>query len=387
MLVPPDNFALVEDGIYRCSKLDPINHSFLDTLNLKSIVWMDEEKPARMLVQYVEENKIKLYHMFDLNVLQEDGELSNPKHQDWMVLKPSLISRVFQILLNSTENHNCLLIDKSEVVVGILRHIERWCYSSIVNEYRLFSTNKTSYNVESFLELVNVELVPCEEDEVETEDGEDNEDDESIIPYDEEAMQIDSEGSPGLSGSFNTSHAISIEGRRPSWAVRRMSAAGSSGFGDRSPLQSSLSSSKLSISTSPQIPMNLLKLVEDRRQKKRQKDHHHRRRHESFVEEDELEKPEKGESPRNERSNVAKTGSVSEKSPVAQKRNRTGKRVTHHFYKPKADFKVINVRNKVLPTTIRVRLPKEDDLPKWFIELRDSWEAEYKDMNNGVELN
>lgn len=157
MLVPPDNFALVEDGIYRCSKLDPINNSFLDTLQLRSIVWMDEENPTRVLSEYMEENHITLYHITDSNILQEDSEISSFKHQDWMVLRPTLISKVIRILLNSRNNHNCLLIDKSAVVVGILRHIERWCYSSIANEYRLFSGSKSNYNVESFLELINIE--------------------------------------------------------------------------------------------------------------------------------------------------------------------------------------------------------------------------------------
>ncbi|QPG73722.1 hypothetical protein FOA43_001035 [Brettanomyces nanus] len=339
MLVPPDNFALVEDGIYRCSKLDPINHSFVDTLNLKSVVWMDEERPTRLLSQYIEENKIILYHVVDSSILQDDEELGNTKNQDWMVLKPELISRVFQILLDSTHNHNCLLVDKSEVVVGILRHIERWCYSSIANEYRLFSANKANYNVESFLELINVELVPYEEYEDECAVGEAEEEEEG---QKKEIDEYESVIPKGVS-------PISI--RRPSFLRRH-----GSSFTEKSPLQNSLSSSKLSISTSPQIPKNLLKLVEDRKQRKK-KEHHHKKHDGSLKEE---ETPEK----------IARKDSEC----IERKRSYSSKTTRYDFYRPKKEFNVINDHNKVLATTIKVRLPKEENLPRWFIELRDAWQ-------------
>lgn len=323
MLVPPDNFALVEEGIYRSSKLDPINHSFLETLNLKSVVWMDEERPTRMVSQYLEDHRIKLHHLVDTSVLQEDGELSTKyKDRDWMVLKPATISKVFQVLLDSS-NHNCLLVDKSEVVVGVLRHIEKWCYSSIANEYRLYSTNKANYAVESFLELINVELVPNDQDECEMSDTDSEKG--SPLPAQDQFTSQSPQNRPTISGAINI--------RRPSTQRK------SSDMADlRSSLQnSSVSSSKLSISTSPQIPMNLLKLAEDRR-KQKQEDQQKRRE-------------------------ITHIPTVRFEKKVYQ------------FYKPKMDFTVVN-DSKELQMTVKVHLPKEELLPQWFKELRNTWEAE-----------
>lgn len=393
MLVPPDNFALVEDGIYRCSKLDPINHSFLDTLSLKSIIWLDEERPSRILTEYIEENHVKLYHVIDSNVLQEDGELSNTRHQDWMVLKPALISRVFQILLNSRTNYNCLLIDKSEVIVGILRHIERWCYSSIANEYRLFSTTKANYSVESFLELINVELVSYEQvQEDEKLRGDDDKLDGAKPSIRETTIHEEKEPTEQAIDDDGThSKAISINSRRPSFAMRRLS-----GTEGKSSSQNSAGSGKLSMSTSPQIPKNLLKLVEDRRQRKRERDHHRKKQQQQQQQKQQqpneygvraldsrgirdwsLASPRArsvcGNSLKSERSLKREKSNESDKSSGGVKR--------YHFYKPRKAFKVIDVRNKVLPTTIKIKLPKEEDLPTWFVELRDSWEEEYRKLN------
>ena len=151
MLVPPENFSMVEEGIYRSSKVDAINISFLKSIDLKAVVWINEEKPPRVVRQFMDESNIRLYHMVNSGVFPEEEE--NIKlHQEWMVLKPSLISKTIQTILD-VDNHNCLIMDASEIIVGVLRCIERWNYSSISNEYRLFA-NRTSYKVEIFLEYL-----------------------------------------------------------------------------------------------------------------------------------------------------------------------------------------------------------------------------------------
>lgn len=48
MLVPPENFGIVETGIYRSTKLESENFPFLQTLDLKSIIILDTEKPPRL---------------------------------------------------------------------------------------------------------------------------------------------------------------------------------------------------------------------------------------------------------------------------------------------------------------------------------------------------
>ncbi|ODV87791.1 hypothetical protein CANARDRAFT_25999 [[Candida] arabinofermentans NRRL YB-2248] len=413
MLVPPDNFALVEDGIFRCSILDPINHSFLDTLNLKSILWLDEEKPSRMINQYIEEHSIKLHHLKKSGILPEEDDINNVKFQDWMVLKPSMISKIFQILLDSKHNHNCLVVDKTEVVIGILRHIQRWSYACISNEYRLYSSSKANYVVENFLELITIELIPYEdlgaqsniEDEVEVEvevevdadvdaDAEslnavmnnlkenalddviEEEDEEDIPATDTQAISIRRGSSIQMepSGSYTGN---SLQKRRVSFAN---TIAGSK---QPSPsLQPSLSSSfnsKLSVSTSPQIPKNLLKLVEMRKQKKKLKEQSN---HNESIETSFTKDYKKLESDSNTPTQSS-INSVTKPSKLSQTlKPQLIRKQKINFYQPNSDFWFINDKNKRINSTIKIKLPKEEYLPQWFIDLRETWEQEYQSLNS-----
>ncbi|OWB74080.1 hypothetical protein B5S31_g3856 [[Candida] boidinii] len=434
MLVPPDNFGLVEDGIYRCSKLDPLNHPFLLTLKLKAILLLDEENPGRLTKQYINEHGLKLYHLKNSSFNHHDDKKKssssadgdntkdgssgsgisgrddnngtraisnsnrqNSKHsgkdkadksgvnsnstsgsstsdkpsssssnepkiikmQDWMVLQPHVLIKAIQILLDYKNNHNILLVDRTEVVVGVLRHIQKWSYSSITNEYRLFSGNKSNYFIETFLELVSIELIPHDDDKEIEDVYSDNE--ETAIINDQYSgsnafenqgliesnsaknLNVNSGGSysntsmlmrarrsfneqnPG--DNFTSKAPIPITGssfsRRYSntgivnngsvdsnnsenSANTLLSSSNHSNFMNSYKRRSSITSSsfnngggsgsfnnKLSVSTSPQIPKNLLKLVEMRRQKKKssikdkekqmlqqqQQQHHHHHKH------------------------------------------------------------------------------------------------------------
>ena len=300
MLVPPENFSMVEEGIYRSSKVDAINISFLKSIDLKAVVWINEEKPPRVVRQFMDESNIRLYHMVNSGVFPEEEE--NIKlHQEWMVLKPSLISKTIQTILD-VDNHNCLIMDASEIIVGVLRCIERWNYSSISNEYRLFA-NRTSYKVEIFLELINVELVPNSGDIAQEEETSDDTEREEIAVEEVQdptlshmlvnhskstAIQIQRSGRESMNSQYRGSFlGTSPAMRRLSneYASRHLSSSrrGSQGYThsqgaealieststsvSTSPLSSSFD--KLSISTSPQVPKNLLRMAEQRKQEKK----------------------------------------------------------------------------------------------------------------------
>lgn len=161
MLVPPEGYSMVEMGIFRCSKLDAINISFLKCINLKSIIWIGEENPCRAIQQFIRENSIKLHHLTSSGFTLAE-EKANKSNQDWMVLRPSIIGKAIELILNS-ENHNCLVLDTSEVIIGVLRNIQKWNYYNILDEYRLYS-RKSSYKAATFLEMIKIDLVPNDED-------------------------------------------------------------------------------------------------------------------------------------------------------------------------------------------------------------------------------
>lgn len=198
MLVPPDNFGLVEPGIYRCSKLEAGHFPFLETLQLKSLVVLDAAKPPRTLKPFLDENNVQLFNLGAMKISnhqntegsssktslgESDGMdsgvsrtnsdeidvvvLDTKKKNDlWMIIEKNLIVAAFEIIFDKSK-HNLLLVDLSLTLVGILRKIQKWNFNSIVNEYRIYtgSASKNNYNMEVFLELVETELVPCEIDD------------------------------------------------------------------------------------------------------------------------------------------------------------------------------------------------------------------------------
>ncbi|KAI5963336.1 uncharacterized protein KGF55_003128 [Candida pseudojiufengensis] len=218
MLVSPENFGIVEPGIYRCSKLEIENFQFLETLLLKSIISLDAEKPPRMLQNFLQTNKIELYNLGDLKIsnhqhtglnskidLDEFDNDSRNKNDDtisqsskssttssstltnkdsiittksislkskenknnggdqWMLIEKNIIIKTFELIFNN-KKHPILLIDSTSTIVGILRKIQKWNFNSILNEYRIFNgnSNKNNYFAETFLELISIELIPNE---------------------------------------------------------------------------------------------------------------------------------------------------------------------------------------------------------------------------------
>lgn len=60
-LVPPTNFSMVERGIYRSGFPDSSNFGFLQTLNLKSIIYLCPEPYPEVNCEFLRENEIKLF--------------------------------------------------------------------------------------------------------------------------------------------------------------------------------------------------------------------------------------------------------------------------------------------------------------------------------------
>ena len=191
MLVPPENFGLVELGVYRCSKFELDNLPFLETLNLRSIVLLDAEKPPRSLESFLSANNIALYNIGGLKISNhhhtginsgagdeyeewrhrklisdiESIDLSSRDNRNdlWMLIEKNLILRAFELILNRNK-HNLLLVDSLLTLVGILRKIQRWNFNSVVNEFRTYagSSSKNNYFAENLLDLIQLELIPYE---------------------------------------------------------------------------------------------------------------------------------------------------------------------------------------------------------------------------------
>ncbi|CAI4304095.1 CQS_1a_G0006290.mRNA.1.CDS.1 [Saccharomyces cerevisiae] len=205
MLVPPANFGIAEEGIYRCSKVETLNLSFLETLNLRTAIFIGGQEPSKFFKDFFTRSSIKwiVLRMSDFSaaavpvksssvsnanlysnnnstlslqeekkkstangsqnsttgdpVIQEELAYHLTDNDDLMLIKSTCLKRTFKTLLN-VDNYNVLLVDKTALVIGILRKIQKWNIASIINEYRLFSGKNRNYFAETFLEIINIEI-------------------------------------------------------------------------------------------------------------------------------------------------------------------------------------------------------------------------------------
>ncbi|WRX10901.1 Atypical dual-specificity phosphatase Siw14-like - like 1 [Theobroma cacao] len=114
-LIPPLNFAMVDNGIFRSGFPDSANFSFLQTLNLRSIIYLCPEPYPEANTEFLKSNGIRLFQF----------GIEGYKHRT-----------------------GCL--------VGCLRKLQRWCLSSVFDEYQRFAAAKARVSDQRFMELFDV---------------------------------------------------------------------------------------------------------------------------------------------------------------------------------------------------------------------------------------
>ncbi|KAI8839124.1 protein-tyrosine phosphatase [Chytriomyces cf. hyalinus JEL632] len=134
-MVPPANFAMVDAHVYRCGRPSKTNIPFLESLNLKSIVYLSDAVDLPCNIQFAEQHGVKYFHFR----VKENKE---PFQQiDQKVLAQSLVEVV------DIRNHPMLIYsDRGKhrigCLVGCLRKLQKWSMASIFDEYQRFSGSK-----------------------------------------------------------------------------------------------------------------------------------------------------------------------------------------------------------------------------------------------------
>lgn len=193
--VPPLNFSLVEDGIYRSGFPMPINYPFLQQLKIKTIIYLGdlgeekpkkknkEEKKSKQSDEETKEKKpkkdkhgtaeifdnykawiattdIKFHHLV-MHSSQEPFILNTQEEAQTALigaLTLMLDKQNFPILIHSNKGKH-----RIGVLVGLMRKIfQGWCMSGIFEEYEKFAMGKSEYDLE-FIELWQPELAYEEE--------------------------------------------------------------------------------------------------------------------------------------------------------------------------------------------------------------------------------
>nr|XP_019013672.1 tyrosine phosphatase [Kwoniella pini CBS 10737]OCF52453.1 tyrosine phosphatase [Kwoniella pini CBS 10737] len=158
-IVPPMNFGLVEDGFYRSAQPSELNFSFLEKLNLKTIIWVGAEEPSEILLSFLDSQGIKLHNLApQVSILFPIDHLPPlpPPPEPLIIQSLTLLLRpsTFPTLVCCNMGRH-----RTGTVVGCYRKLQRWALSSILEEYRRYAGMKVRILNEQFIELFDTDLV------------------------------------------------------------------------------------------------------------------------------------------------------------------------------------------------------------------------------------
>ncbi|XP_009609518.1 inositol diphosphatase DSP3-like [Nicotiana tomentosiformis] len=152
LLVPPTNFSAVEDNcIYRSGFPQPSNFTFLQSLNLRSIIYLCPEPYPEENLEFLRINNIKLFQ-FGIDGTKEPSAMSS-----------SAITEALKVITD-VRNHPVLIHCKrgkhrTGCLVGCLRKLQNWCMSAVVEEYKHFAGTKWRETDLKFLESYDVSCI------------------------------------------------------------------------------------------------------------------------------------------------------------------------------------------------------------------------------------
>ncbi|XP_051128384.1 tyrosine-protein phosphatase DSP1-like [Andrographis paniculata] len=151
-LLPPLNFDVVADGIYRSGFPDASNFQLLKTLGLRSIIYLCPEPYPEANVQFLNENGIRLFQ-FGVEGSKEP----------FVNIPEETIRHALEILLDK-KNHPLLIHCKrgkhrTGCLVGCFRKYHNWSLASILDEYQRYAGDKARVSDMRFLELFDVSQV------------------------------------------------------------------------------------------------------------------------------------------------------------------------------------------------------------------------------------
>lgn len=151
-LIPPPNFGYVEPNLYRCALPSEMNFAFLQTLRLKTVVYLSLEAPVLTLTQFMREQGIDLHQMSGTGTGAVGERISE-----------QLVLDSLRVLLDPGAYPLAIMCNlgrhRTGTVVGCLRRLQKWSLSSIFDEFRRFSGGHPSSLHEQFIELFDTELV------------------------------------------------------------------------------------------------------------------------------------------------------------------------------------------------------------------------------------
>ncbi|PIN22150.1 Protein-tyrosine-phosphatase [Handroanthus impetiginosus] len=149
LFTPPLNFAMVDNGIYRSGFPDSTNFSFLQTLNLRSIIYLCPEPYPDANVEFLRANGIQLFQFGIEGYKEPFVNIPEDKIRD--ALKVAIDVKNHPVLIHCKRGKH-----RTGCLVGCFRKLQRWCLASVFEEYQRFAAAKARVSDQRFMELFDV---------------------------------------------------------------------------------------------------------------------------------------------------------------------------------------------------------------------------------------
>eukprot|EP00124_Ichthyophonus_hoferi_P001043 Ihof_evm5s47 gene=Ihof_evmTU5s47 len=133
--IPPLNFGMVEEDVYRCGQPSELNFPFMEKLDIKKIIFLAPEDPSSELLNFVDDQDIALVHL---------GQ-NNPTNA-WTPISEEAVLEAVQIILDPKSYPLMVMCNlgrhRTGTLIGCLRKLQRWNLTSIFEEYRRYAGTK-----------------------------------------------------------------------------------------------------------------------------------------------------------------------------------------------------------------------------------------------------
>ncbi|GMN53791.1 hypothetical protein TIFTF001_022923 [Ficus carica] len=157
LFIPPLNFSMVDNGIFRSGFPESANFSFLQTLGLRSIICLCPEPYPEANMEFLKAHGIRLFQ-FGIEGYKEPF-VNIPEETIREALKVVLDVRNHPVLIHCKRGKMVCCSDcqhRTGCLVGCIRKLQKWCLSSIFDEYQRFAAAKARVSDQRFMELFDV---------------------------------------------------------------------------------------------------------------------------------------------------------------------------------------------------------------------------------------
>lgn len=153
-LIPPTNFGIVEEHLYRSGMPNELNFPFLERMQLKTIIYLASDEVSDKIADFIEDQGIEI-----IPLTPDEDDVPTP----WKPISEEVVLSAMELLLDPTMYPIWVMCSQGRhrtgTIIGCLRKLQRWSLSSIFEEYHRHADAKGRLTTEQFIELFDTDLI------------------------------------------------------------------------------------------------------------------------------------------------------------------------------------------------------------------------------------